>query len=159
MGLPRILVVKPRTPRSWRAPLRFPAVVGLHDVSVRVGSGDQVLIDGNKGVLIINPTEDQLTHYGEVAKARQNLQTKLSTLREEAATTRDAYSLLLSANYELPTDVEAVQRHGARGVGLFRSEFLYLAVTNSHPKMCKPLPTPTWRGNLPRTRSSFEPSI
>ena len=107
--------------------LEIPAVVGLHDVSVRVSRGDQVLIDGNKGVLIINPTKEQLEHYGEVAKARQSLQAKLSTLREEVATTRDAYSVLLSANIELPTDVEAVQRHGARGVGLFRSEFLYLA--------------------------------
>ena len=111
--------------------LEIPAVVGLHDVSVRVAPGDQVLIDGNKGVLIINPTEVQLQHYGEVAKARKTLQTKLSTLREEAAMTKDAYSLLLSANIESPSDVEAVQFHGACGVGLFRSEFLYLASDQS----------------------------
>ena len=107
--------------------LEIPAVVGLHDVSVRVRPGDKVLIDGSKGVLIINPTQEQLAHYGEVAEFQRNLQERLTQLRDLPAETQDAYTLLLSANIELPTDVPAVLRHGARGVGLFRSEFLYLA--------------------------------
>jgi phosphoenolpyruvate-protein phosphotransferase (PTS system enzyme I) len=106
--------------------LGIPAIVGLHDVSVRISAGDEVLIDGNKGVLIIHPSAERLEQYGKVLESRKHIESELARLKDEAAETRDGYLVLLSANIESPDDVEAVKAHGARGVGLFRSEFLYL---------------------------------
>jgi phosphotransferase system enzyme I (PtsI) len=107
--------------------LEIPAVVGLHDVSVRVSPGDQILIDGNKGLIIIHPTRERLERYGKIAEARQMIQSGLSALKNEQAITQDGYHVLLSANIELPSDVDTVIANGAYGVGLFRSEYLYLA--------------------------------
>ena len=107
--------------------LGIPAIVGLHDVSVRVSSGDQILIDGNKGTLIVHPTKEQLTRYGEVEETRKTIRSGLESLRNEPAETRDGYRVLLSANIELPADVDAVLANGANGVGLFRTEYLYLS--------------------------------
>jgi phosphotransferase system enzyme I (PtsI) len=107
--------------------LRIPAVVGLHDVSSRLQHGDRVLIDGTKGVLVVNPSTALLERYGHVAEVRRSIETSLARLRLEPAETLDGYRLLLSANIELPSDVEAVLASGAAGVGLFRSEYLYLS--------------------------------
>lgn len=106
--------------------LGIPAVVGLHDVSVRVSAHDRILIDGNKGLLIIHPSEDRLESYGKVIETRRHIQSELAQLRDEAAETSDGYMVLLSANIETPEDIRAVQENGACGVGLFRSEFLYM---------------------------------
>lgn len=107
--------------------LEIPAIVALHDVSVRVSQEDQVLIDGNKGVLIVNPDERELEKYGKLAAARQSIQEDLSGLRDEPAETRDGHRIVLSANIEGPEEVAAVQQYGAEGIGLFRSEYLYLS--------------------------------
>ncbi|MFH0908077.1 MAG: phosphoenolpyruvate--protein phosphotransferase [bacterium] len=107
--------------------LEIPAIVGLHDVSVRVSASEQVLIDGNKGVLIINPTRETLERYGEVEKVRRTIRSGLANLKEEPAETLDGYRVQLSANIELPSDIDAVVANGACGVGLFRTEYLYLA--------------------------------
>ena len=107
--------------------LRIPAVVGLHDVSSRLQHGDRVLIDGTKGVLVVNPSTALLERYGHVAEVRRSIETSLARLRLEPAETLDGYRLLLSANIELPSDVDAVLASGAAGVGLFRSEYLYLS--------------------------------
>lgn len=107
--------------------LNVPAIVGLHDVSVRVSRGDTVLIDGNKGVLIIHPTHEDLERYGKVEEARKSIQSSLERLRTEPAETLDGYHVQLSANIELPGDVDAVLASGASGVGLFRTEYLYLS--------------------------------
>ncbi len=106
--------------------LGIPAIVGLHDVSVRVSAGDAVLIDGNKGVLIIHPSADRLERYGQLVESRRHIQSELARLKDEDAETQDGYRVLLSANIERPDDVDAVLENGARGVGLFRSEFIYL---------------------------------
>jgi phosphotransferase system enzyme I (PtsI) len=107
--------------------LALPAIVGLHDVSVRVSRGDTVLVDGNKGVLIIHPTREDLERYGKVEKARKTLQSSLDLLRDAPAETLDGYYIQLSANIELPGDLDAVLASGASGVGLFRTEYLYLS--------------------------------
>ncbi|HMP91119.1 MAG TPA: phosphoenolpyruvate--protein phosphotransferase [Kiritimatiellia bacterium] len=105
----------------------IPAVVGLHDISVRVSSGEQLLIDGNTGVALINPSHDQLERYGKVEESRRVILSELDQLKDESAETRDGYSVALSCNIELPADVEMVKRYGGNGVGLFRTEYLYLA--------------------------------
>ncbi len=107
--------------------LDIPAVVGLHDASVRVSQGDLVLVDGSKGLLILHPSAETLERYGQIARARQDLRAQLDRLRDKPAETLDGYRVTLSANVEMPHDVDAVLRHGASGVGLFRSEFLFLS--------------------------------
>lgn len=113
--------------------MNVPAIVGLHDVSVRVSRGDPVLIDGSKGVLIIHPTEEDLESYGKLEASRKLIRTGFDLLREEAAETIDGYHVLLSANIELADDVEKVIESGASGVGLFRSEYLFLSQKNHLP--------------------------
>ncbi|MCP5487829.1 MAG: phosphoenolpyruvate--protein phosphotransferase [Verrucomicrobia bacterium] len=107
--------------------LGIPAVVGLHDVSVRISTGDQILIDGNTGVLITNPSREQLERYGKVEESRQAIRSDLETLRDQPAETLDGYHVVLSCNIELEKDVDQVLDNGGTGVGLFRTEYLYLS--------------------------------
>jgi len=106
--------------------LEIPAIVGLHDVSTKVSMGDEALIDGNKGVFIINPTKERLEKYGKVAEVRRNIENSLGDLQHEPAETSDGKRITLSANVESLEEVESVIQHGAEGVGLFRSEYLYM---------------------------------
>lgn len=108
--------------------LEIPAIVGLGDISRQVQNEDEILIDGNKGVLIIHPTEGQLEQYGRMAEERRTFAHGLRVnLRQEPAQTPDGHRITLSANVEGAEEVEAVKEYGAEGIGLFRSEYLYLA--------------------------------
>lgn len=107
--------------------LEIPAVVGLHDISSRVRAGDRILIDGQKGIVIIHPTDEQLDRYGKIAREQESLRHKLDRLRDVPAETLDGRAVELAANIELPGDTEMCRKHGARGIGLFRTEFLYVA--------------------------------
>jgi phosphotransferase system enzyme I (PtsI) len=107
--------------------LGIPAVVGMHDISVRVTSGEPLLIDGNTGVVMIHPSHESLERYGKVEASRRVILNQLEQLKSQPAETRDGYAVALSCNIELPADVEMVRRVGGSGVGLFRTEYLYLA--------------------------------
>jgi phosphotransferase system enzyme I (PtsI) len=107
--------------------LEIPAIVGLHDVSERVSMGDEVLIDGNKGILIIHPSSEQLEKYGKVAEVRKNIERNLTTLQHQPAETLDGHRIVLSANAESLEEIPTILQHGAEGIGLFRSEYLYLS--------------------------------
>jgi phosphotransferase system enzyme I (PtsI) len=106
--------------------LGIPAVVGLHDASEKLESGREVLLDGYNGLLILDPTPETLWHYGELEHKRSLVTQQLTGLRETKSTTRDGRHIVLSANVELPDEVEAAPRNGAEGIGLYRTEFLYL---------------------------------
>ena len=106
--------------------LGIPAVVGLHDATEKLESGQQVLLDGYSGLLIRDPTLETLWHYGELEQRKGQVARELTGLRETKSTTRDGKHIVLSANIELPDEVEAVPRNGAEGIGLYRTEFLYL---------------------------------
>jgi phosphotransferase system enzyme I (PtsI) len=106
--------------------LGIPAVVGLHDATDKLATGQQVLLDGYNGLLILDPTPETLWHYGELEHKRLLVTQQLTGLRETRSTTRDGRHIVLSANIELPDEVEAVPRNGAEGIGLYRTEFLYL---------------------------------
>src|SRR5213594_3137147 len=106
--------------------LNIPAIVGLHDITAKLETGRRVLLDGNDGYLIIDPTPETLAQYAEIESRRAKVTAKLKELRETTSTTRDGRHVVLSANIELPEDVEAVTANGAEGVGLYRTEFLYL---------------------------------
>jgi phosphotransferase system enzyme I (PtsI) len=106
--------------------LGIPAVVGLHDITNRLETGQEVLLDGSDGSVILDPTEETRARYGEIESRRVRVVAQLRELRETKSTTRDGRHIVLSANIELPTDVEAVATNGAEGIGLYRTEFLFL---------------------------------
>lgn len=106
--------------------LNIPAVVGLHDITTKLETGQHVLLDGNDGCLIIDPAPETLAHYAEIESRRAKVTARLKELRETTSTTRDGRHIVLSANIELPEEVDAVEANGAEGVGLYRTEFLYL---------------------------------
>ncbi len=106
--------------------LNIPAIVGLHDITAKLETGQHVLLDGNDGWLIVDPTPKTVAQYMEIESRRARVTAKLRELRETTSTTRDGRHIVLSANIELPQDVDAVKANGAEGVGLYRTEFLYL---------------------------------
>jgi phosphotransferase system enzyme I (PtsI) len=106
--------------------LNIPAIVGLHDVTAKLETGQYVLVDGTNGLLIVHPKAETLTNYAEIESRRAQVATQLKALRETSSTTRDGRHIVLSANIELPEDVDAVTANGAEGIGLYRTEFLYL---------------------------------
>ncbi len=106
--------------------LGIPAVVGLHDVTEKLETGQDVLIDGYNGLLVLNPTPETLWHYGELKHRKELVTEQLTGLRETKSTTRDGRHITLSANIELPGDVATVAENGAEGIGLYRTEFLYM---------------------------------
>jgi phosphoenolpyruvate-protein phosphotransferase (PTS system enzyme I) len=106
--------------------LNIPAVVGLHGVLDEIEDGAAVLLDGYAGILIVNPGNQTLYEYGEQQTERRRIETELTQLRDTASTMRDGRHVVLSANIETPEDVAQVINAGAEGVGLFRTEFLFL---------------------------------
>ncbi len=106
--------------------LAIPAVIGLHRVLDQVENGEEVLLDGYSGLLIVNPSEQTLYEYGASESKRRLVETELTRLRETASTTSDGRHVTLSANIESPEDVAQVLASGAEGVGLFRTEFIFL---------------------------------
>lgn len=106
--------------------LELPAVVGLGRTLADVTAGDIVIIDGNRGELIIDPDEETLLRYQDSLRQQQSDDQKLDALRTVAATTRDGIRIQVFGNIEFPDEVEHCTRRGADGVGLYRTEFLYL---------------------------------
>jgi phosphoenolpyruvate-protein phosphotransferase (PTS system enzyme I) len=106
--------------------LNIPAVVGLHDATENLETGQCVLLDGYSGLLIIDPTPETLAYYREVELRKGQVKEHLRELRETKSTTRDGRHVVLSANIELPGDVDAVIANGAEGIGLYRTEFLFV---------------------------------
>jgi phosphotransferase system enzyme I (PtsI) len=106
--------------------LRIPAVVGLKDASARLESGQYALLDGYNGLIILNPTDQTLFEYGQLIKKQVSLEEKLRDIHLKPAVTLDGQQVFLSANIESPNDAAAVREAGAEGVGLFRTEYLFI---------------------------------
>jgi phosphotransferase system enzyme I (PtsI) len=106
--------------------LAIPAVVGLHSVSQELRTGDDVLLDGYKGIIILHPGPETLAEYGQVIQRKASLAETLREVLHQPAITRDGHPILLSANIEGAADLPAVAAGGAQGVGLFRTEYLFL---------------------------------
>ncbi|OHB56030.1 MAG: phosphoenolpyruvate--protein phosphotransferase [Planctomycetes bacterium GWF2_42_9] len=104
----------------------IPAVVGLEDVTSNVAPMATVIIDGNRGVVIIDPDETTLKQYTEFALEFERLERELDTLRDMDAITRDGVTVELYGNIEFPNEAEMVLDKGGHGIGLYRTEFLYL---------------------------------
>ena len=106
--------------------LAIPAIVGLHHARGMIREGETLIIDGREGVLIVNPGEKVLEEYRERGRRIETEREKLKRLRTARSATMDGVSVELQANIELPEDVEEAAEAGAMGIGLFRSEFLFL---------------------------------
>ena len=106
--------------------LNIPAVVGLHDISAQLATGDHILLDGYNGIVIVNPSDQTLWEYGELEIRKTEVEEELTKLRETESRTLDGRHVILSANIELPEDLHQVHECGAEGVGLYRTEFFYL---------------------------------
>lgn len=106
--------------------LRLPAVIGLAGATSHLATGDSVLLDGYDGLVVINPTEQTLWEYGQIESRHHEIEERLDELRDTQAITQDGRKIILSANIELPEDVPMVKASGAEGVGLYRTEFIFL---------------------------------
>jgi phosphoenolpyruvate-protein phosphotransferase (PTS system enzyme I) len=104
----------------------IPAVLGLSDITRHVNAGDELIVDGIRGMVIVEP--DKLTRelYDERKKEWQRKYVILKELRQLPAETVDGKLVSIEANIELPEEVDSVLTHGGDGIGLFRSEFLFL---------------------------------
>jgi len=106
--------------------LGLPAVVGTHQATRLLRSGDQLVVDGENGTVLVNPSPELLADYREIQERRQRRRRLLEEERDLPAITLDGTAIRLFANIELPEDVEGVKRSNAEGIGLFRSEFLFM---------------------------------
>jgi len=106
--------------------LNIPAVVGLKDASLSLTTGMQVLLDGYEGVLVLNPSEKTRFEYGQIEIRRHQVEEELETLRETSAVTTDGRRIVVSANVELPEDLPHLREAGAEGIGLYRTEFMFM---------------------------------
>lgn len=106
--------------------LEIPAVVGVPNITNFVESGDRIIVDGLTGRVVVHPSGETLARYTREQHSFSQLERGLEELRDEPAETLDGYSITLRSNIELPQEVEHVAAHGARGIGLFRTEFIYM---------------------------------
>jgi phosphotransferase system enzyme I (PtsI) len=106
--------------------MRIPAVVGLKNASNELQTGQYALLDGFNGIIIISPTEQTLFEYGQMIRKQVSLEEKLRDVLDKPAMTLDGARVILSANVEQAADAEQVRACGAEGVGLFRTEFLFI---------------------------------
>jgi phosphoenolpyruvate-protein phosphotransferase (PTS system enzyme I) len=106
--------------------LRIPAAVAMGDISRQLETGDYALLDGFNGVVIVNPTDQTLYEYGQLIRKQVTLQEKLRDIISKPAVTLDGQRVFLSANIESALDAEQVKANGADGVGLFRTEYLFI---------------------------------
>jgi phosphoenolpyruvate-protein phosphotransferase (PTS system enzyme I) len=115
--------------------LDIPAAVGMFNASALIQQDDWVIIDGDAGVVIVDPTPALLEQYRERQARLIRERKKLSKLRKTPSITEDGTAIGLLANIELPEDCAAAMESGAAGVGLFRSEFLFMGRTGVHHKL------------------------
>jgi phosphotransferase system enzyme I (PtsI) len=106
--------------------LEIPAVVGLHDISRKVQTGQVIVVDGVQGVVYVSPPEEVLEKYRLHRAEYQRQQAEWQEVRDRPAISADGVRVAVRANVELPEDLSSARRYGAEGVGLYRSEFLFL---------------------------------
>ncbi|EGQ4260591.1 phosphoenolpyruvate--protein phosphotransferase [Staphylococcus pseudintermedius] len=110
--------------------LEIPAVVGTKSISESVQQGDMVIVDGLTGDVIVNPSDDEIKAYQHKRESFFADREALKQLRDEPSKTLDGYEVELAANIGTPNDLEGVHNNGAEGIGLYRTEFLYMGRDN-----------------------------
>lgn len=106
--------------------LEIPAVLGLNDITKQVKNGDLVSMNGDSGEILINPTEEEIIDLKTIAKELEESKKLDATFKGKETKTMDDHEVELAANIGSPKDVEGANEYDAEGVGLFRSEFLYM---------------------------------
>ena len=106
--------------------LGIPAIVGLQNALRYIKDDDEIILDGTRGVILVDPDRLALSHYHRLQIEEERYYTKLGKLKNKPAITQDGIIIDLQANIELPKDFETVIETGANGVGLYRTEFLYM---------------------------------
>jgi phosphotransferase system enzyme I (PtsI) len=109
----------------------IPAVLGLSNMSQQVKEGDPIIVDGNQGVVILNPDTKTIKEYRTSQVKWEKHEKELLNLNKLRAETLDKRRISLEANIEVTAEVDSVLAHGADGIGLFRSEFLYMSPDSS----------------------------
>lgn len=104
----------------------IPAVLGLSEITEFVETGDRIIVDGNRGTVIVDPDEVTVRQYEASREAWQKHELQLLNLSGLRAQTRDGKLILLESNIEVPEEIDSVLAHGADGIGLYRSEFFYI---------------------------------
>lgn len=105
--------------------LNIPAVLGLHDATAKIITGDQIIVDGLHGEVIISPTEEQLNYYNEKCKKLEELDSELAKLVDKPAVTTDGKNIILRANLDIIEELEYIVKNGAEGTGLVRTEQIF----------------------------------
>ncbi len=106
---------------------QVPSCVGLRYLTKYIESGDRIILDGVKGMVIVNPLPETLEKYHKKRKKVDEIKFQLSKLKELPAQTLDGKDIELAANIEFTDEASSVTTYGGRGIGLFRSDYLYLA--------------------------------
>jgi phosphotransferase system enzyme I (PtsI) len=106
--------------------MQTPAVVGAHGIQTWIRDGETIILDGLQGVIIADPDEQMLAWYRTRQDEEARRRARLARLAGEPAVTRDGVPVTLMTNIELPEDVQAASLEGASGVGLYRTEFLFM---------------------------------
>ena len=106
--------------------MEIPAVVATNVITETVNDGDMVVLDGLTGDVFVNPDEETVSTYEAKRKEFEDYKAELKTLKTAESVSTDGHKVLLVANIGSPNDIEAIKQNGAEGVGLFRTEFLYM---------------------------------
>lgn len=113
--------------------LEIPAIVGVNEILNTLKSGDLVILDAINGEVITEPTEEQIAEYTKRAEAFRANKEALKALKDKPSVSVDGHKVELVGNIGSPADVDAVNANGGEGVGLFRTEFLYMKSENDFP--------------------------
>lgn len=106
--------------------LEIPAVVGLEEITAVVKNGDFIVVDGNKGLVIVHPTQETISNYELDKKGFEDKERGLLGMRDLPAETLDGRKVEVVANIELPEEIPSIIYHGAQGIGLYRTEYFYM---------------------------------
>ena len=106
--------------------LEIPAVVGSETATHSINTGDTLIVDGITGVVVVNPSPEIIQEYMDRNRTRQRIERELFLFRDLPAETLDGFRVNVLANIELVEEIPAVLDHGAEGIGLYRTEYLYL---------------------------------
>ena len=106
--------------------LEIPAIVGLGDVTDKVKDSDMIVFDGDKGIVIVSPEEDVVAEYQEKKRIFEEDKKALELLKGQPSVTTDGKHVELAGNIGTPNDLEGLINNDAEGVGLYRTEFLYM---------------------------------
>lgn len=106
--------------------LEIPAIAGVKDITKLTNHGDHMIINGDSGEIILNPSMDEIARYEERSRELADFRSKLSTMKDKESLSKDGHKVEIAGNIGTPKDIDKVIENGGEGVGLYRTEFLYM---------------------------------